>query len=119
MGPAAHHPTAERDQRIPGLQLADAGQHRTGSGRPEEREHLVQCHHIDVARQFAIAEKRLDLRGEQQSARRFGEVQRLDAQVIARDEQRAPLDARRAACLTSVAVRNTWPAVTSSARSVR
>jgi hypothetical protein len=71
--------------------LEDAAEHRERGRRRQEREVVVDGARLDVGRDIRMPEQRLDLRREQEARARPGEVERLDPDTVARQDQAALL----------------------------
>ena len=76
------------DQDVPGLELADAAINRRRRRDVQQRQVGIDRRRTPVARHVGIFEQRLQLRAEDHAAAgQFGEVERLDADPIARQHQ--------------------------------
>ena len=82
-------PPALPDQKMAGLELADLPVDRVRSRDVEQRQ--VEAERLDVHRRTqAIGEERLDLGAEEEAVRELRDVQRLDPQPIAGQDEPAP-----------------------------
>src|ERR1700730_487316 len=76
-------------EQMSGWQLVDAPEDRTVPGRVQKREIVIERVEIEIAGHVRRAEDGLDLGPEVQTSAGFGVVQRLDAEAIARHQERS------------------------------
>ncbi len=75
------------DRPVAGGQFQDAAKHRERIGHPQEREILLQSLRVDFSPHFGQQEDRLDFGGEGEAICIVQIVQRLDAEMVAGQEQ--------------------------------
>ncbi len=85
-------PPAAADEHVPGGEFADATEERARRGRGQEGEVVVERFLVQLGRHRRVGEDGFDLRGEEEAAALVPEVERLDADAVAREhESFAPL----------------------------
>jgi hypothetical protein len=75
------------DHALAGPELADPAEHRAWRGRESKRQVVAEGVLVEVARDGGVLEQGLGLRAEDEAVRQPREVQRLDAEAVASEDE--------------------------------